>query len=661
MDQSDALPIIDGYAIEKRLGKGGMASVYLARHNALDRIVALKLMDVTVSADAAALARFEREARLVAKLQHRHIVSIYDIGRSQSGQVYFTMPLLSGGDLRQRIGQLSASQTQQVLQFLLAALAFAHEHGVVHRDVKPENLLFDADGLVMLADFGVAYTDQRDGRVTADGLTVGSANYMSPEQARGVIVDARADLYSVGIIAFEMLTGKVPYQGAHWLDTLMAHQHQPVPRLPGTLSAWQSWIDRALAKVPEQRFQSAAQMLQHLPNAGQSVDQKTERDRVAVPLSGDRFRVTSAASEALPAPSKRMPAWTWLALSTLILVGLGFWWSKPNTSGVSVDQAKATPAQVITVADVRALIANKQWFVEGAQLDAWRALAQLPVADSEKLAFKQSFLDSLALEIQAQLQTQNWQQLSLRVPQFQKARDAWKLDRSIIDSKAAVAVEEGSARLIGNNFSDAINRFEQAGSEPAQQLLSVISPQPAALTKQLNIVKRLPQSRLRYVPSDGLTYSLLKAPTATQVGVAAVRVGNDRLRALKFTDAANCRKSCVNYLEAVQIANRLNLNLPNVADIQRIKPALAHLDLAGGRLLTKECKMEYRSKRQNVAQRSVGAIRRWIGKPVDPPTVAVCVGYVAVDPQTGTSIVLGERQRQDDVQLVLLASVQMPK
>jgi serine/threonine protein kinase len=255
-------PELDGYAIEGPLGRGGMADVWLGTQLALDRKVAIKVL--RDENDPAQVRRFEQEARLIAALEHPHIVPIIDIRMSRQGQLCYVMRYLPNGDLSKRSLPLSPDLVRKLLKALLHALGTAHAKGIVHRDVKPENVLFDELNRPRLSDFGIAISGDEHSRLTRHGETIGSTPYMSPEQARGTALDARSDLYSVGVMAFELLTGRRPYVGAD-VEVLLKHQLDPIPTLPLALSGWQRFIERAMAKRPEDRFASAAEMIAAIP------------------------------------------------------------------------------------------------------------------------------------------------------------------------------------------------------------------------------------------------------------------------------------------------------------------------------------------------------------------------------------------------------------
>ncbi|MBS0456597.1 MAG: protein kinase [Proteobacteria bacterium] len=256
-----AFPKIAGYRISKRLGEGGMAAVFLATQQSLDRPVAIKVMERAGLQDEVSKQRFENEARTIAQLSHPCIVAIYEVGRTSDGRMYYIMPFLANGDLSQRDLRNDEAAILGVLRALLSALGYAHQRGIVHRDVKAANVLFDVADRPLLTDFGIAMSKRDTSRITTAGIAVGSSGYMAPEQARGDVVDGRADLYSVGVLAYELLTGRLPYQAPDALALALMHAQNPIPRLPAQKRHWQFFIDKAMAKSADQRYASAQQML----------------------------------------------------------------------------------------------------------------------------------------------------------------------------------------------------------------------------------------------------------------------------------------------------------------------------------------------------------------------------------------------------------------
>ncbi len=252
---------IEGYRIVRRLGLGGMATVYLGIQRSLGRPVAIKVLATDHTQSEELVKRFEHEARTIGRLDHPHIVSIFDVGRTSTGQIYYTMPYLPKGDLAARNLRDDQGRVLEIMRALADALGYAHEQGIVHRDVKPENVLFDKLDRPLLADFGIAISDMHEQRVTREGATIGSSGYMSPEQARSQPLDGRSDIYSLGVLCYELLTGEMPFPGPDTLSVALAHIENPVPRLPTLRRVWQPFVDKSLAKRPEARFQNAEEVL----------------------------------------------------------------------------------------------------------------------------------------------------------------------------------------------------------------------------------------------------------------------------------------------------------------------------------------------------------------------------------------------------------------
>ncbi len=264
----NAATCLDRYEIVREIGRGANAVVYLARHSALNKFVALKELLRIEVADETAAARFLREAQLAGRLTHPNIVAVYDYFE-HDGTPYIAMEHLERGSLRPLVGRLTPAEIFTVLEGLLAGLACAERHGVVHRDLKPENLMLSEDGQIKIADFGIAKASATaTANLTRTGLVLGSPAYMAPEQARGEETGPAADLYSAGIIAYELVTGTVPYSGADPVSILWRHVHEPLPALslrkPDVDSRLARWIERLLAKDPARRPAGAHEALDEL-------------------------------------------------------------------------------------------------------------------------------------------------------------------------------------------------------------------------------------------------------------------------------------------------------------------------------------------------------------------------------------------------------------
>ncbi|MFT6731921.1 MAG: serine/threonine-protein kinase PpkA [Polaribacter sp.] len=251
---------IPGYEIIKTLGVGGQATVYLAIQKGFDREVALKVMSPALAADPTFGERFIREAKIVAKLAHTRIVTVYDVG--ESGNFYYlAMEYMRGKELKARISNgLKTKEALSIIAKLAMALHFAHSKGYIHRDVKSENILFDDNNQPILTDFGIAKASNSSTQMTQTGKLIGTPEYMSPEQCRGKKLDGRSDLYSLGIILFEMMTGSVPFTGEDSVSICIKHVTKPVPQLPARLNKLQWIINSLLDKNPNARFQTGNEL-----------------------------------------------------------------------------------------------------------------------------------------------------------------------------------------------------------------------------------------------------------------------------------------------------------------------------------------------------------------------------------------------------------------
>jgi len=251
---------IPGYKIIKTLGVGGQATVYLAIQQGFDREVALKVMSPALAADPSFGERFLREAKIVAKLSHARIVTVYDVGESGSFY-YLAMEYMRGSNLKSLIVKgIKNKDALLIIAKLAQALHFAHQKGYIHRDVKSENILFDDDKQPVLTDFGIAKASNSSTQMTQTGKLIGTPEYMSPEQCRGKALDGRSDLYSLGIILFEMLTRKVPFTGEDSVSVCIKHVTKPVPQLPARFNHLQWIIDGLLAKNPNDRYQNGKEL-----------------------------------------------------------------------------------------------------------------------------------------------------------------------------------------------------------------------------------------------------------------------------------------------------------------------------------------------------------------------------------------------------------------
>src|SRR5436305_9012664 len=254
--------VANRYELQEVVGTGGMATVYRAVDTLLERNVALKILHPHYGDDAEYVERFRREARSVAQLSHRNIVTVIDRGQDDDQQ-YIVFEYVDGESLKElvdRTGPLPCRRAIELALQVAHALAFAHQHGLVHRDVKPQNVLITQDGDAKVTDFGIARSMDVEHGVTQTGTVLGTSNYLSPEQARGQTVTRATDVYSLGVVLYELLTGEVPFPGENFVAVAMKHLNEPPPSLlekrhdvPMRLVAA---VERALAKDPLQRFQT---------------------------------------------------------------------------------------------------------------------------------------------------------------------------------------------------------------------------------------------------------------------------------------------------------------------------------------------------------------------------------------------------------------------
>jgi serine/threonine protein kinase len=275
------------YEVEELVGHGGMSSVYKARDSLLERHVALKILHEQYSSDDDFVERFKREARSVAQLQHPNIVTVIDRGE-EDGRQYIVFEYIEGENLKEHVvrkGRLEVREALEVALEVAHGLAFAHQNGIVHRDVKPQNVLLNGDGHAKVTDFGIARTIEVDG-MTQTGTVLGTSNYIAPEQATGQRVDAHSDVYALGTVLYELLAGDVPFPGESFVAVAMKHVHEPPPNLletrgdvPPRVAAA---VDFALAKDPADRFPTMDAFAAELEACLAELDHGVDGDKTMV-------------------------------------------------------------------------------------------------------------------------------------------------------------------------------------------------------------------------------------------------------------------------------------------------------------------------------------------------------------------------------------------
>jgi serine/threonine-protein kinase len=490
------------YVVLRKLGSGGMADVYLAEDQELGRRVALKMLNDRHASDDQFVERFRREAQSAAGLNHPNIVSIFDRGHAE-GTYYIAMEYLDGRTLKELLIRNGPTPVPIAIDYarqIIGALAFAHRNGIVHRDIKPHNIVVGSDGRLKVTDFGIARSGAS--QMTEAGSIVGTAQYLSPEQARGAPVDPRSDLYSLGIVVYEMLTGKVPFTGDTPVEIAMKHL-SAVPDPPSELREGiphelDAVVMRALAKDPEQRYGSAEEMDADLARVarGVAVSPRTEEAMTQV-LSGAGMAaaptmVTRPRAVAPPAPPVyRSPGpyydyeepppgrriWPWLLglLAIVVLAGAGF-----LLYDQIQDQLKAN--EPVAVPDVRLL--------------------------QEDLA-KQQIED-------AGLNARVKHQASFSVPLGDVARQSPEAgDREPKDSTVTLWISTGKPKamvpdLKGHPLTDAITRLADVGLSPKIRYIHSSAPEDTVTAQN-------PAAGDRVIKGSTVTINVSKGPRPVQV------------------------------------------------------------------------------------------------------------------------------------------------
>jgi serine/threonine-protein kinase len=341
------------YRLEAKLGSGGMSTVYLAKDETLDRPVAVKLMHREMSEQPDQLERFRQEARSVAKISHPNVVSVIDAGEDH-GYPYIVFEYVEGETLKQRIARIGALDIQEAIAYAIEiarGLSIAHARNLVHRDIKPQNVLIDDEGRAKLTDFGISRQLEQDG-MTATGRVLGTTDYVAPEQAMGRAVDPRSDIYSLGVVLYEMLVGQVPFHADSQVGVAMKHVNEDLPdvqrRRPEVSAAVALVVERSTAKDPAERYQDVGEMIDDLETALE----------VEAARAGSTTGEATSILDAVPAPKRKLSSrgrWSWAAIALLVLVGGGALLATKLISdgigGGGANQGKGGPVAISSATD----------------------------------------------------------------------------------------------------------------------------------------------------------------------------------------------------------------------------------------------------------------------------------------------------------------------
>ncbi len=355
---------ITGYKIDRTIGEGGMATAYLAEQESLGRLAVLKVLNTDNRDTKENVERFLNEGRIVASLNHPHIITIYDIGIEEDF-IFISMEYIEGGDLKERLkNPVSASEAIDIIKKVCSGLDVAHRKGIVHRDVKPGNILFKTSGEPLLTDFGIAKRLTMDQDLTMTGVFLGSPNYMAPEQAEDGPIDGRADIYALGVILYEMLVGQKPYKSESIIDVIVQHKQAPVPILPEKHQVYQPLLNMMMAKNRKNRFRDAASVLHFIHHLEQLESLKVPTDdQVIKEMPADEVFTSH-----LRQPKKARKWSTYVLTGLLLLTASGF-------AFVSFMNTKLSH-EISTLSTIEAEEANLESFVK---------LAPIPEVGSKPL------------------------------------------------------------------------------------------------------------------------------------------------------------------------------------------------------------------------------------------------------------------------------------
>ncbi|MFN2471516.1 MAG: Stk1 family PASTA domain-containing Ser/Thr kinase [Gaiellaceae bacterium] len=573
MAASDTLinTLFDGrYRVLRKLGRGGMADVYLAEDEELGRRVAIKILNERHAADDQFIERFRREATNAAGLSHPNIVSIYDRGEAE-GTYYIAMEYLEGSTLKDivlRGGPLPVEDAIAYTRDVLNALRFAHRKGIVHRDIKPHNVLVDSDERVKVTDFGIARAGAS--QMTEAGSIIGTAQYLSPEQARGGSIDQRSDLYSVGIVLYEVLTGTVPFSGDTPVEIAMKHlsavPEAPSARRPDLPPALDQIVLRALAKDPEDRYQTAEEMDAELARVAEGLPVSTQTAEAATAVLSGAGLVEAAPTAVVRPPSpaaphrpppqppgrgyyyeepppRGRPFWPWLLVLLLLVAAGGAVWLAWGKIQDELEETKTVA--VPNVEGIREILAVRRLREQGfepkvkrikdeqvpegfvisqdppagnrapkGQLVIVRSSAGAPETEVPDVVGK-SFTDAVQILADAQLKAKPFEVPSQKQEGTVVAQAPKPGGKVKTSSTVRINISKGPEQVvvpvvIGQLYDDAAAQLQQGGFAVAR--VDVDDNEPKGV-----VVGQNPQANTAVAKGSKVTLSVSKGPTALDV------------------------------------------------------------------------------------------------------------------------------------------------
>ena len=594
-----------------------MARVYAAVEVELEREVAIKVVSLDPNRDAEMVSRLEFEARSLARLRHPHIVELYRFGRLSNSALYYVMPLLTGGDLGHWLKPVTESKVTALMSDLLDALGHAHQAGIVHRDVKPENILFDQHGRVQLADFGAAFalesTSRTTTRLTQEGFAVGSLGYMSPEQARGQGVSGLSDLYSLAVVAFELLTDSRSHSGEDAVAIALAQIEQPPAQLPDNLAHWQVFFARALDPNPHQRYQSAAAMKAALPGSQANNTPETAKARRANPTSATRLMPITQTS----AVRKTFKTGLFIALLGAISLS-GFAWYSWNESQqhlqferLRFEQLQSQLMQAPEDAAVE-LLSSRTGDLDASQSSALAAkIMQRMLRNIQGLALAEGDASANLNAI-----ADPWSRL-----------DSLRRKYQVSNPPELAELEANLTRRVEETLILASERFDRVTAQRVLPLAQALSSTQSKLADVIQRAANIPDIGGEFTDASGIRMRLVALPKGKTPGLAIMARALSSSEFDRYTTALKLRPSpckqtsdwrgCMDQKQANAIADWYStqsdaaFRVPNASEWQKVH-ALAP-QLADKFAASRECRVVTQSQRPSVVKRTWGNIKSVFG------------------------------------------------